>query len=112
MGNASLALAAILAASSVASCTPDLPPISVCSITGSPPADGCEAASVRLSSTVCRCGARYFWDGSSCAPTTACECYEGCDRLYSSEEDCLAAHAACLREAPYDAETTDAGSGE
>ncbi len=73
----------------------------VCGLT-SPPAGArpCAPADVGLSSEICRCGSRWYWDGTACVATAACTCTRNCDLLYATPDDCRAAHAACRDAGP------------
>jgi hypothetical protein len=69
--------------------------VSVCSLTEGAASPPCAAAAVRLSDEVCRCGSRYFWNGTECVGTAACQCYAGCELLYETAELCAAKYARC-----------------
>lgn len=56
---------------------------------------GCEPANVTLSAEICRCGSRYYWNGSACVGSAACTCTANCDRLFATESECARAHSAC-----------------
>ncbi len=60
---------------------------------------GCAAADVGLSAEICRCGSKYYWDGTSCAATAACRCTRNCDLLFDTQVACEAANTACLGDA-------------
>lgn len=84
----------ILACFLLGGCAPAVG-VGVCGLTGGPASDPCGPAPVSLSAEACRCGAHYYWDGTTCTATAACHCYSGCDHLYESAADCAAAHATC-----------------
>jgi hypothetical protein len=69
--------------------------VSVCGLTGGAEAPPCAPAAVRLSEEICRCGSRYYWNGTECVGTAACECFSGCDLLYETPELCMAKYARC-----------------
>ena len=69
--------------------------VSVCSLTGGAASPPCTTAPVVLSAAICRCGSRYYWDGSACIATAACDCFGGCEFLYETMAACDAAYAMC-----------------
>lgn len=72
--------------------------VAVCSLTGAT-SSNCDDPPPTLSNDLCRCGSRYYWDGTSCVSTAACLCYEGCDRLFETDLACEAAYASCRGDA-------------
>lgn len=49
----------------------------------------------------CWCILGYAWTGEGCEMLTGCECSgEDCDSLTETEDECLAAHDACIDETP------------
>lgn len=56
---------------------------------------GCAAADVGLSTEICRCGSKYFWNGATCEGTAACRCTRNCDRLFTTMEACVQAYQMC-----------------
>lgn len=92
----SVLLVAVLAGCTTAApVAPDAGGVSVCGLSAATGASACAAAPVSLSTELCRCGSRWYWDGSSCVSTAACTCYAGCDLLHETMDACTAAYAAC-----------------
>ncbi len=73
--------------------------VELCATTLSSRSDGCAPANVGLSTELCRCGSKYYWDGAACAATAACRCTSNCERLFDTQAQCETAYSACRSDA-------------
>ena len=71
------------------------PGVDLCSAPQASRAAGCAAADVGLSPELCRCGSKFYWNGSACAATAACRCTRSCESLFDTLDACQAAYAPC-----------------
>jgi hypothetical protein len=81
--------------SSLSDVAPSDGALDLCSATLQSRFTSCEPANVMLSEEICRCGSRYYWNGSACVGSAACRCTANCDRLFATESECERAHNTC-----------------
>ncbi|MFO0556836.1 MAG: hypothetical protein U0269_02335 [Polyangiales bacterium] len=69
--------------------------VELCSANLASTARGCGPAMPGLSTEICRCGSKYYWDGASCTSTAACRCTSNCDLLFDTQVACESAYSVC-----------------